>query len=306
MSYLSAIVIVIGLFIFESVASIDNVIINADILATMKPKYRKWFLIWGIILSVFLVRGLLPWLILWITNPTLGPIEIFIRSLNSDLGTIEDTAPYLLMFGGMFMLFLFCYWLFCEKKKCIVPGERYLTNQTPWYYVIVTIVLLIIVCIAIYPQHNHLLAFSAVAGSTLFFLIQGFRLFADKKTAELGNSESSESTKLLMLVVIDSVFSIDSVIGAFAFTFSIPLIFIGCGLGAIVVRELTIKYVNIIKRYIYLKNGAMYSVFMLSIIMICGGFGIDIPNWIATALMIVLVSFFFFISIKRNRRVKAN
>ncbi|MCQ2355682.1 MAG: DUF475 domain-containing protein [Methanocorpusculum sp.] len=41
----------------------------------------------------------------------------------------------------------------------------------------------------------------------------------------------------MFLLVIDSTFSIDRVIGAFAFTFLVPLIFIGCGLGTIVVRE---------------------------------------------------------------------
>lgn len=59
MELLYAIVVIIGLFIFESIASIDNAIINADILATMKEKARRWFLIWGILLSVFLVRGVL-------------------------------------------------------------------------------------------------------------------------------------------------------------------------------------------------------------------------------------------------------
>ena len=35
-----------------------------------------------------------------------------------------------------------------------------------------------------------------------------------------------------MLEVIDATFSIDGVLGAFAFTLSVPLIFIGNGIGA--------------------------------------------------------------------------
>ena len=42
---------------------------------------------------------------------------------------------------------------------------------------------------------------------------------------------------------------------------SVPLIILGNGLGAIVVRQLTIKGVDKIKQYPYLKNGAMYSIF---------------------------------------------
>ncbi|HJK05287.1 MAG TPA: DUF475 domain-containing protein, partial [Methanocorpusculum sp.] len=106
MELLYAIVVIIGLFIFESIASIDNAIINADILATMKEKARRWFLVWGILLSVFLVRGVLPWLILWAANPSLGPIGALTVTFTDDdlaMSAMESTAPYLLMFGGVFM-----------------------------------------------------------------------------------------------------------------------------------------------------------------------------------------------------------
>ena len=305
MELLYAIVVIIGLFIFESIASIDNAIINADILATMKEKARRWFLVWGILLSVFLVRGVLPWLILWAANPSLGPIGALTVTFTDDdlaMSAMESTAPYLLMFGGVFMLFLFCHWLFAEKKDCIMPGERFLTKQAPWFYAVVAVLLLILVWAAL--EWDPVLAFAAVAGSTLFFLVQGFRLSADMKSAELGHSEKSDAAKLMLLLVIDSTFSIDGVIGAFAFTFSVPLIFIGCGLGAIVVRELTIKYIDTIKRYIYLKNGAMYSVLMLSLIMVAEGFGLHVPTWLAPVAMVVIVSVFLYISVLRIRHGK--
>ncbi len=38
---------VIGLCIFEIVSSLDNAIVNAQVLATMSMKARKWFLFWG-------------------------------------------------------------------------------------------------------------------------------------------------------------------------------------------------------------------------------------------------------------------
>jgi hypothetical protein len=69
----------------------------------------------------------------------------------------------------------------------------------------------------------------------------------------------SDLSKVFYLEVIDATFSIDGVIGAFAFTLSVPLILVGNGLGAIVVRELTVRNIERIRRYRYLKNGAMYS-----------------------------------------------
>jgi len=51
----------------------------------------------------------------------------------------------------------------------------------------------------------------------------------------------------MYLEVIDATFSIDGVIGAFAFTMSVPLILIGNGIGALVVREITIGNIERIK-----------------------------------------------------------
>lgn len=37
--------VVAGLTLFEIITSVDNAIINADILATMKARARRWFLL---------------------------------------------------------------------------------------------------------------------------------------------------------------------------------------------------------------------------------------------------------------------
>ena len=60
-----AVLVIVGLVAFETVASIDNAIINADIFSTTKAWARRWFLTWGIIMAVFGIRGVLPWLIIW-------------------------------------------------------------------------------------------------------------------------------------------------------------------------------------------------------------------------------------------------
>src|SRR3989338_3895655 len=91
---------VLGLCVFEVISSIDNAVVNADVLATMDKKWRKWFLIWGIFFGVFLVRGLLPWIIIWISNPSIGPWGAFTASFSNDpkiIESIEHSAPLLLM-----------------------------------------------------------------------------------------------------------------------------------------------------------------------------------------------------------------
>src|SRR3989338_220652 len=103
MSILSMIIVVAGLCLFEVISSIDNAIVNAEVLSTMKERARKWFLTWGIFFAVFVVRGLLPWLIVWLVTPGLGPIEAFTATLSSDprvMDAIERSSPILLIGGG--------------------------------------------------------------------------------------------------------------------------------------------------------------------------------------------------------------
>jgi hypothetical protein len=105
----------------------------------------------------------------------------------------------------------------------------------------------------------------------------------------------------MYLEVIDASFSIDGVIGAFAFTFSIPLILIGNGLGAIILRQLTVSNIKRIKKYIYLKNGAMYAILFLGTIMLLDSFGIHIPSWVSPIATFLAIGYFFM----KSRRVLA-
>ena len=38
---------IIGLAVFESINSVDNAVINAEVLGKVGPKARRWFLTWG-------------------------------------------------------------------------------------------------------------------------------------------------------------------------------------------------------------------------------------------------------------------
>lgn len=40
----TAILMIVGLALFESISSLDNAIINAEVLAIMKHRARRWFL----------------------------------------------------------------------------------------------------------------------------------------------------------------------------------------------------------------------------------------------------------------------
>lgn len=283
-----------GLVLFETISSIDNAIINAEVLSGMGQKARKWFLFWGLLAAVFLLRGLLPWLIVWAVNPSLGPIGAFTAALSSDPGVvaaIEKSSPILLSGGGIFLVFLFFHWLFLEPKHFGIKGERFILSQGVWFYAVVSIILTMVVWFSL--QINPFMAFGAVVGSTAFFITHGFKENAAKNEEQLLTSTKSDISKILYLEVIDATFSIDGVIGAFAFTLSVPLILLGNGIGAFVVRQLTLGNIDRIKKYIYLKNGAMYSILFLGTIMIFDSFGAHIPHWFSPTITAVVVGYFF-------------
>lgn len=296
MDILAIVLTVLGLCFFETITSLDNAIINSEVLSTMSKKARQWFLLWGMLIAVFAIRGLLPAIILFFANPQLGVDGVVLAMFSEDpevAHAIEQSGPILLIGGGVFLLFLFLHWLFMEEKHFGLPHEPFFKRQGVWFYATVSILLMLIAWYAI--NQDPLMAFGAVVGSTAFFIVHGFKQNAELKEMELrdGTSNLSDVSKLLYLEVIDATFSIDGVIGAFAFTLAVPLILIGNGLGAVVVRELTIRNIENVKKYVYLKNGAMYSILALGIIMIIDSFGFHIPAWLSPILTFAVVGFFF-------------
>ena len=292
---------VLGLCLFEIVSSIDNAVINAEILGTMDEKSRKWFLLWGFIIAIVLVRGLLPWAIIWATVPSLGPIGAFTAALSGSAtvrAAVEAASPVLLAGGGVFLLFLFFQWLFLEEKQVGLRAEKFFERHGVWFFAVVSVLLAVIVHFALGISSS--LAFGAVIGSTAFFIMHGFKQNAEKAEKDLieGTSNMSSLSKILYLEIIDATFSVDGVLGAFAFTLSVPLILIGNGIGAFILRKLTVGNMDTIKQYAYLKNGAMYSICALGIVMLSDAFGAHIPEWVSPVMTVVIISYFYFKSKK--------
>ena len=99
---------ILGLSLFEIITSIDNAVINAEVLSGIGQKARRFFLTWGFLFAVIVVRGFLPFLIVWATIPNLGPFEVLGASFSSGFAkeAIEEASPILLMGGGVFLIFL--------------------------------------------------------------------------------------------------------------------------------------------------------------------------------------------------------
>jgi hypothetical protein len=294
---LEIIIIIIGLIVFEVVSSIDNAIVNAHVLKTVPEKFRKFFLFWGLILAVFVMRGVLPFVIVWLANTDLGLAGVWDLAFSDPAlmeKALEHSKPLLLLGGGVYLFFVFLAWLFLEEKKYAFFVEHFLHKQSVWFYAISSFFITAVIYFAV--NTNAMLALAASIGATAFFLTDGFRHNAEEKEKQMEKGNMSAWSKLLYLEVLDASFSIDGVIGAFAFTMSVPLILIGNGIGAFVVREVTVRGIDTISKYAYLKNGAMYSIGMLGGLMVLESFGKHFPFWVAPANTVILLIVFLTLS----------
>lgn len=303
---ITAFIIILGLIVFEAVSSVDNAIVNAHVLKTMSEKWRKIFLFWGIFTAVFLIRGLLPLFIVWLSVPEIG----FLGALNSVFHSspaisklIEERKGIILIGAGVFLLLVYLHWLFLEKKDpFFVPDKLMKPSYGVWFFAFCAIILVTLLYLA---RHSPQLMLAAAMGNAVFFIMYGFREQSAKQEEALGNKQSgmSDFSKLMYLEVLDASFSFDGVVGAFAFTTSIPFIFIGNGIGALIVRQLTIKGINYVSRYKWLKNGAMTSIGILGLFIILKSFGIHIPEYVPTVTTLFFVGFSFF---KSHQLLKQN
>lgn len=300
----SFIVIVLGLCVFEIISSVDNAIVNAHVLKTMPEKYRKIFLFWGLLFAVFLVRGLLPFVIVWLANPSFGIMEVWSAAFSNSpaiLESLNKSKPLLLLGGGIYLFLVFLAWMFLEEKKYAFLAEGFLHRQGAWFYAIASIVTTMTVYFAL--KINPALALAATIGVSAFFITDGFKKNAEEQEKTLLTSHSMSAwSKIMYLEVLDASFSLDGVIGAFAFTMSVPLIILGNGLGAFIVREMTIKGIDFISKFAYLKNGAMYSIGILGGIMVLESYGHEFPFWLASVSTISLLILFLSLSVSANKK----
>ena len=285
--------IVIGLIVFEVVNSVDNAIVNAHTLQTMGALWRRRFLIIGILTSVFLVRFILPLFIVWISVPNLtlaGLLGNFSGASNTAAEAIQAQKPVILMFGGVFLLYLYFHWLFLEKKEPLYI-ERYLkAKHGVWFFGFAAVILVLVMFLA---RANSTMMLAAAIGSATFFLLYGLKETAESTEQKAESPQMSDVSKFIYLEVLDAAFSFDGVVGSFAFTINLLLIFIGIGVGAIVVRQLTVKGIDKVAKYRYLKNGALTSIGFLGVFMLVEAFGIELPSYVPILVTLLLVGVAF-------------
>ena len=210
---LTAFIIIFGLIIFETVNSIDNAIVNAYVLKTMSEKWRKVFLFWGILTAVFIMRGLLPLLVVWLSVPEIGFLGAFkaMFDSNPEIAELMEARKGIILIGaGVFLLLLYLHWLFLEEKHPLFVVDKFIKpNYGVWFFAAAAIMLAALLYLA---RSSPYLMLSAACGNAIFFIMYGFREQAEKQKERLKKpSQISDFSKLMYLEVLDASFSFDGV-----------------------------------------------------------------------------------------------
>lgn len=285
------------LSVLEITLSFDNAVVNAKVLSKMSDAWQKRFLTWGILVAVFGTRLVLPAIIVglaaWISP--LAAMRLALENPAEYARLIGGATPVILSFGGAFLMMVSLKYFF-DTAKDVHWISVIETRLARWGRVeaielaIALSVILALSYVAHAPQGAVLAA--GCIGILLFIVIQGI---ANSLRIDHGTTATAAAqTGVVLFVylnVLDAAFSLDGVVGAFALTTQLPIIFVGLGLGAYFVRSITVFLVRkrTLDALLYLEHGAHWAILGLALSMLVG-LVVHVPEAITGLIGLVFVS----------------
>ncbi|HXK38911.1 MAG TPA: DUF475 domain-containing protein, partial [Candidatus Paceibacterota bacterium] len=278
---LNALFLVALLAILETTLSFDNAVVNAKVLARMSEAWQRRFLTWGILIAVFGTRFVLPILIV-AAAVGLSPVAVALLAFFDPVqyGThLEDAHVAIASFGSVFLLLVSLKYFFNDRKTVhwITLIERHMSRWGGIEAIEIAIVLLILLlCAFLLPAEAATILIAGLIGAVLFIVIEGIAQSFQVETS--AGVVGAGLALFVYLNILDSAFSLDGVVGAFAITSNLPVIIAGLGIGAIFVRAFTVALVRAktLENLPYLEHGAHYAIFGLALSMLVGIF-IHVP-----------------------------
>ena len=294
--------------VLETSLSFDNAVVNARILTTMGPFWRKMYLYVGMMISVFGMRILFPLVIVWAVSSL--PFGDVLAMTWQDPQKFQDilVAQHVVIagFGGAFLWMVFAKFFFDEDKEThwipLLEPLMSRIGRMESFPVLVTVVITYGFYTLLPELHRAEFLVAALFGLGLYLLVAGLGSVMQSERAAVGAVAGLGS--FLFLEVQDASFSFDGVIGAFAITNNLFLIALGLGIGAFFVRSMTIKLVDdqTLGAFQYLEHGAFWAIGALATIMFLGAVGVEIHEVLAGSVGLVLIVLSFGASVLHNRR----
>lgn len=330
------------LILVEIVFSFDNAAVNAKYLVRLNDFWQKMFLTVGILIAVFGMRLVFPFVIVCVSGG-ISPVEAVRLALEKGDPNVQGTYGYILneahpaiaAFGGMFLLLLFLDFMFDPEREITwlswieKPLQR-LGKLDVLSVVIAGIFLLVASETLVHSSAIHtevemrsIVLFSGLLGIVLYLAVRGLSSMLEereaKKDAEFEEADAHMSggqavrlagraafSMFIFLEVLDATFSFDGVIGAFAITPDPLIIMMGLGVGAIYVRSMTIFLVRngTLAEYRYLEHGAHWAIGALAIMLIIS-IRVHLSEFIIGGVGIALILSAWATSVAAKRRDEA-
>ena len=269
---LSALALVVILSILEVTLSFDNAVVNAKVLERMSPKWQRRFLTWGIAISVFGTRFVLPILIVsiatWASPWLVAKLAFTDPAAYGHL--LEGVHGSITAFGGVFLMMVSLKYFFDKAKSVhwISVIEKHLVKWGRIEAIEIALALILLTALSFLSHFDQAtILVSGIVGLVLFVVMEGLSGSLEIESEDVARSGL---TLFIYLNILDSAFSLDGVIGAFALTTNLLIIVVGLGIGAYFVRALTLYFVQqkTLAQLVYLEHGAHWAILGLAIAML--------------------------------------
>ena len=296
------------LAILEVSLSFDNAVVNAKVLTSMSPQWRRRFITWGIVLAVFGMRIVFPLLVVGVMA-RISPWEALILAVAhpDDYARIMTGAHVsIAAFGGSFLGMVGLTYFFNVKKSVhwVRLIEAPLTRLGKIEAVEAALVLTMLYGVSRLLPEAEIRDFlvSGMFGLVTYVVVEGISAIMGAGEAGPVAAAKSGAATFLYLEVLDASFSFDGVIGAFALTNNLFVIALGLGIGAMFVRSLTLMLVDkgTLSTYRYLEHGAFWAILALAVLMLIGAV-IPIPEVVVGLIGAILIGLSFVSSVRHNR-----
>ena len=295
--------------VLEVSLSIDNAIVNAKVLEKMSEVWQKRFLTWGLIVAVFGMRLVFPILIVSLAG-NIGMLEALQLAINDQekySAVLTSSHIVIAGFGGAFLLLVALDYFFDVEKDVhwIAVIEKQLSKLGERKSISIVVTLLVMYYFyTILPETEATKFFiSGIFGIVTHEIV---KLIGDIMEARRELTSSVAKTGLasfMYLEILDASFSLDSCIGALVISKDIFIIMGGLGIGAMVVRSMTIQLVKsgTLSEYKYLEHGAFYAIACLAAIMFVSTL-IHIPELVTGVLSVSFIAAAYWHSVIINKR----
>ena len=299
------------LTLLEVTFSADNAVVNSKVLLTLSRFWQTLFLTVGIIVAVFLVRFVLPILIVMLSAGLefAQVVNLALHDAHTYAKHLEHAAPIINAFGGTFLLMIaLSYFIDYEKETHWLSWLEKRLGKLGRFDNITTFIMLItsvLLYVTVEHEYQATVLFAAITAMALHSGLSLIDAMFDKtkKATKVIKTGMAGFAAFMYLEVLDASFSLDGVIGAFAITSSIFLIMAGLGAGAVWVRAMTIHLTQAktLTKYIFLEHGAHWAIGFLGAIMLLHLYHITLPEWIVGGLGLGFIVVAIWWSIRHRR-----